>query len=386
MPMLRPIIALRRTRERWMMDIDARTDADRLGREPGGEGDENPPESGRKTGRPRWLIPVGLLIAAVVIAGGLWWYFSTQGEVSTSDARVAGDVTQIAPQIAGRVTAILFSDNQHVTKGQKLIEIDPRDYQARLDQAEAQEASAETQITQAQAQLQVRQAGLDQAEANVTVAQADLFQAGKDFQRYQKINPAAVTQQQRDQVDAVYRSSKAKLIAAQQAVEGAQAQIDVAKAAIAAAQAGVKQAAAAEQQAKLQLSYATVVAPVSGRVTHRTVNVGDVVQPGQAMFALVQDTLWVDADFKETDLNGMKPGDPVAIHVDAVPGITFHGTVNSFQDGTGAEFSVLPAENATGNWVKVVQRLPVKITFDNDDYQKHFLAPGMSVEPTVTVH
>lgn len=367
--------------------MDARTETERLGRDTEDRTDEGSEESGRSPGRRRrWLIPLALLAAAILIAGGLYYYLSSQGEVSTSDARIAGDVTQVAPQVAGRVTSILFSDNQHVTQGQKLVEIDPRDFQARLNQALAQEASAQTQVTQAQAQLQVRQADLDQAKANVTVAQADLFQATRDHQRYQHLNPAAVTQQQRDQADAAYRSDQAKLVAAQQAVEGAQAQIDVAKAQLASAESGVKQAAAAMEQARLQLSYTTIVAPVSGRVTHRTVNVGDVVQPGQALFALVQDTLWVEADFKETELKGMKPGDKVRISVDAVPGRTFAGTVNSFQDGTGSAFSVLPAENATGNWVKVVQRLPVKITFDTGDYRKYFLAPGMSVEPTVRLH
>lgn len=363
------------------MDVDARTEASRLGR-----GDEDRTETEAtetRSGRRPWLLGVALLVAAVVIAGGVWWYLGTRGEASTSDARVAGDMTQIAPQVAGRVTAILFTDNQHVTKGQKLIEIDPSEFRAKLDQALAQQASAKAQITQAKAQLQVREADLDQAQANVTVAQADLSRATKDYQRYQHINPAAVTQQQRDQADAAYRSGQAKLIAAQQGVGAASAQIDVAKAQLTSAEAGVKRAAAAVEQARLQLSYATIVAPVSGRVTHRTVNVGDVVKPGQALFALVQDTLWVQADFKETELAGMKPGDAVTIHIDAVPGVTFHGTVNSFQDGTGEAFSVLPAENATGNWVKVVQRLPVKITFDGTEYQKYFLAPGMSAEPTV---
>src|SRR5579883_1464640 len=333
------------------MDMDARTETERLGR------DEAERNEDQGQGWPRWLIPLAVLAALVVIGGGIWYWFSTRGIVSTDDARIAGNATQVAPQVTGRVVAILFADNQHVTEGQKLVELDPRDLEARLDQALAQQASAQSQLTQAR----------------------------KDYERFQHLNPAAVTQQQRDQVDAAYRADTAKLAAANQAVEGARAQIGVAKAAVAAAQAGVKQAEATVEQARLQLSYATITAPVTGRVTHRTVNVGDVVQAGQPLFALVQDKLWVQADFKETALAGMKPGQKVAISVDAVPGVTFRGRVDSFQDGTGAQFSALPAENATGNWVKIVQRVPVKIVFEGDDYRKYFLAPGMSAEPTVTL-
>ncbi|HSU06146.1 MAG TPA: HlyD family secretion protein [Acetobacteraceae bacterium] len=187
------------------------------------------------------------------------------------------------------------------------------------------------------------------------------------------------------QADAAFRSQTAKLAAAQQAVEGARAQIKATQGQLAAAQASLRQAAAGVESARLQLSYTTIVAPVAGRVTHRTVNVGDYVQPSQALFALVQDNLWVAANFKETELARMKPGQPVTIQVDAVPGVTFHGKVDSFEAGTGSVFSALPAENATGNWVKVVQRLPVKITFDGDGYHGYMLAPGMSAEPSVKV-
>jgi len=143
-------------------------------------------------------------------------------------------------------------------------------------------------------------------------------------------------------------------------------------------------AAYAGYAAALELSYCTIVAPVTGRIAHRNVDVGNYVSPGQAMFAIVQDNVWVTANFKEIQLSRLKPGQPVSVSVDAVPGVTFRGKVDSFQSGTGSAFSVLPAENATGNWVKVVQRLPVKIVFDDARVQQHFLAPGMSVEPSVT--
>jgi len=346
-----------------------------------------PPSERPRGGRLRrvGLIATGVVFVALLVCGGTLYWLHARHYASTTDAEIDGNVTQMASQVAGRVIAIKFADNQHVNAGQTLIEIDPRDYQAKLDDVLAQQQSASAQVQQAKAQLGVQQANLDQAQANVAVAQADLTQAQQDYNRFHRINPEAVTRQQIDQADAAFHSQTAKLAAAKQAVEGARAQIESAKGQVAAAEASLRQAAANVETARLQLSYTTIVAPVAGRVTHRTVNVGDYVQPGQALFALVQDDLWVTANFKETELADMKPGQPVTIEVDALPGVNFHGRVDSFESGTGSVFSALPAENATGNWVKVVQRLPVKITFDGDGYQKYFLAPGMSVEPSVKV-
>lgn len=366
------------------MDTAHRTDLDDDRQDDSGESRRSEPDRPRRNHRGR-LIAGAFALLLILVCGGVWWWLSTRDYVSTADARIAGYVTQMAPQVSGRVTNLLFTDNEHVKAGQTLLTIDPRDLQAKLDQALAQQANAQAQVIQAKATILVRQADFDQANANVTVAQSDLTQAQQDYERFHHINPAAVTQQQRDQADAAFRSTTARLVSAKQAVEGAKAQIEAAKAQFKAAEAGVKQADASGEAAKLQLSYATIAAPVTGRITHRTVNVGDVVQSGQPLFAIVQDDLWVEADFKETELAGMQPGQPATISVDAVPGTTFHGKVDSFQRGTGAQFSALPAENATGNWVKVVQRVPVKIVFDGTEYQNHFLAPGMSVEPSVKI-
>jgi len=364
--------------------MDAQTQPEHMHRGVSGDPDTRARAPSRAWYRRRpWLAALGAVAALVIIGIGVLWWLDASKYASTSDARIAGYVVQMAPQVSGRVTKLLFADNEHVAAGQVLLEIDPRDYQARLDQALAQAGTAQSQVAQARAQLLVRQADLDQARANVTVAEADLAQAQKDYDRFRRINPAAVSQQQRDQADTALRSATAKVASAKQAVEGARAQIETAKAQVTSAEAGVKQAEATVASARLQLSYTTLAAPVAGRVAHRTVDVGDVVQPGQALFALVQDELWVEADFKETELAGMRPGQPATITVDSVPGTTFHGRVDSFQPGTGAQFSALPAENATGNWVKVVQRVPVKIVFDGTEYQKHFLAPGMSAEPSV---
>ncbi len=366
------------------MDMDAQTRPEEAEQDEAATPESRPalPQA-RWYRRHPWLAGLGAVAALVLVVGGVLWWLNARNYATTTDARVAGYVTQVAPQVPGRVTSLLFTDNQHVAAGQKLLEIDPRDYQAKLDQALAQKTSAQMLVTQMRAQLLVRRADLDQARANVTVTQADLSQAQKNYGRFRHINPAAVTQQQRDEAEATFHSATAKLTSAQQGVEGAMAQIEVAKAQVASAEAGLRLADATAESARLQLSYTTIMAPVSGRVTHRTVNVGDVLQPGQPLFALVRDELWVTADFKETQLAGMRPGEPVTITVDAVPGTIFHGKVDSFQSGTGSQFSALPAENATGNWVKVVQRVPVKITFDGTEYQKHFLAPGMSAEPSV---
>ncbi|HET8995676.1 MAG TPA: HlyD family secretion protein [Acetobacteraceae bacterium] len=339
---------------------------------------------------PRWLRRIayatGAVIAIAVIAGGVIWWLNGQNFVTTSDAQIDGYITQLAPQVAGRVTQLLFTDNQHVTAGQPLLKIDPRDYAVKLRQAEAGKASAQAQVTQARAQLVVQQTALDQDKANLRAAQAALTQAQQDYQRDKALRPRVISQQTMDQATEALRSAKAKQDAAQQAVQGAQAQIKAADAHIQQAQAAVRQAGANVATAKLQLSYCTIVAPVSGTIGHRTVAVGDYVNPGQALFAIVQDQVWVTADFKETQLAAIKPGDPVNISVDAVPGITFHGKVQGFQPGTGSIFSVLPAENATGNYVKVVQRVPVRIAFDDKRVEQYRLLPGESVEPAIRVH
>ena len=211
------------------------------------------------------------------------------------------------------------------------------------------------------------------------------LQAKQDYDRYPAIAAGAVSRQQIEAATATFHSAQAKLDSSRQMVGGAQAQVRAAQAQVPAAQASLQQAAANTQAAELQLSYCTIVAPVGGLVTHRTVSAGNYVNPGQALFALVQDDRWVTANFKETQLADIRPGQDVDLAIDAVASITFHGKVDSFQGGTGTAFSVLPAENATGNYVKIVQRLPVKIVFDDARVKDYPLAPGMSVTPSVRV-
>jgi membrane fusion protein (multidrug efflux system) len=330
-------------------------------------------------------IVAAAIVAAVLVVVGLAWWLNARHFESTDDAFIDGYVTQMAPQVAGRVTQLLFADNEHVTAGQVLLQIDPRDYQVKLDQAKAQRVNAAAVQQQADAQIAVLQAGLDQAQANVRVAEAELAQAQQDYDRFRSIDPHAVSRQQVDNATATFHAAQARLDAAHQAVKAADAQLQAGRAQLTAAQAQVVQADANVAAAMLQLSYCVLAAPVAGRIAHRNVDVGNYVNPGQALFAIVQDEHWVTANFKETQLRGMHPGQPADINVDAIPSVTFHGHVDSFQPGTGSAFSVLPAENATGNYVKIVQRLPVKIDFDDDRVKNFVLAPGMSVVPYVRV-
>ena len=343
----------------------------------------------RSGGPRRWRRPLIIALiaigAAIIVGAATVWWLNARHIESTDDAFVDGYVTQMAPQVAGRIAALKFVDNQHVSAGQVLVLIDPADYQAKLDQANAQRANAAAMLEQAKAQVGVQQANLDQTQANVRVADADLVQAQKDYDRFTSIDPHAVSRQQVDSATAAFRTAQAKHDAARQAVEGAQAQLAATRAQVRAAETQVQQADAGVASATLQRSYCTITAPVAGRIGHRTVDVGNYVNPGQAMFAIVQDNVWVTANFKETQLAAMRPGQPVDISIDAFPAVTFHGRVDSVQPGTGSEFSVLPAENATGNYVKIVQRVPVKIVFDDPHVRDHRLFPGMSVSPSVRV-
>jgi membrane fusion protein (multidrug efflux system) len=332
---------------------------------------------------PRFVI--GALVLLGVAAGGTRYWLNARHFETTDDAAIDAYTTQISSRVAGQVTKLLFADNQHVEAGQTLLLIDPRDYQARLDQVRGQQASAEATLQQARAQVSVQQAAVDQAAANVRVAEAELVMARQDYERFQKIAPGAVTRQQVEAATATFHADEAKLEAGRQTVGGARAQVQAAQAQVQAAQAALTQAEANTRAAELQLSYCTVAAPVAGIVTHRTVSAGNYVNPGQALFALVQDGRWVTANFKETQLAAIRPGQDVDLSVDAVPSVTFRGKVDSFQGGTGTAFSVLPSENATGNYVKIVQRLPVKIVFDDPRVKEYPLAPGMSVVPSVRV-
>ncbi|MGE5246184.1 MAG: HlyD family secretion protein [Betaproteobacteria bacterium] len=391
---------------------------------------------------------VGLAVVAVIVAVLGAWLWATAGQESTDDAQVDGHVTQIAARVGGTVKDIHVRDNQQVEAGAVLVELDPRDYEVAIAKARAALADAQAAAVAAQSgvpiastttasNLTTAQGGVEQAtsgvaaaeqqveaaHARVAVAQARLRQAqanatkeARDVERLQGLLAKdEVSQQQFDAVKAAADAAKAAVDSAQSQVTEARAGVPVAESQLAqaragaqqakaalqtartapqqltqmraradAAQAQVQQAKAALEQAELNLKYATVIAPVAGVVSRKAVEIGQVVQAGQPLMAIIPlDDVWITANFKETQLRNMRPGQPATIEVDAYGRRKFKGHVDSIAAATGARFSLLPPENATGNYVKVVQRVPVKIVLENGQDRNHVLRPGMSVTPTV---
>lgn len=331
---------------------------------------------------------LAVVVIVIAVVGTLWWRHSRQYE-ETDDAFVDVVVQRVSPQVAGRVARVLVSDNQDVPAGQVLFELDPADLQARLDQARAMLAQAEAQVTEAAAQRTIRSAQVEQAQAAESAAKTTAANAANDLRRLEvarKSDEATASAQQVDHARAQQRSSDAQRRAAAKAVAAAQAQLALVSRQIDAAKAAAESARAQVAQAKLALSYTAVKALVAGRVADKTVTVGDFVQPGTDVMAIVPRAVYITADFKETQLARIRPGQPVQIKVDAYPDLHLRGHVDSVQPATGAAFTPIPAQNASGNWVKVVQRVPVKIVIDNlpDDPVRR-LGPGMSVEVTVRV-
>jgi len=335
------------------------------------------------------LIGIIVLVVMVLVIGGVLIWRHTRTEETTDDAFVDVVSEQVSAQIAGRVVHVLVNDNQDVKAGQLLVEIDPADFQSKVNQSEAVKAQAEAQLAQAQAQKAVYQAQLQEARAALGTAVANATNANHQLTRYRalkKTNPAAVSDQQIDSLTAAATSANAQVQSAHDSISAAQAQIGYADSMIKAAQASIASAVAQAQQSDLSLSYTQVKAGVNGRVTSKTVSDGNVIAAGAPLMAVVPRDVYVTANFKETQLARMRRGQPVEIKVDSYPDLKLAGKVDSVQPATGTAFSVLPAQNATGNWVKVVQRVPVKVVFDHlpDDPDRR-LSPGMSVEVSVKV-
>jgi len=338
--------------------------------------------------RRRRILPrVVIALAGLAAIGvGVAWWLEARDYESTDDAFIDAHMVRVAPQVTGRVAVVPVDDNQAVAAGQLLVKIDPAPLRAKLDQAEANQANATGLLAQARAQQVVVEANADQARAQVGVAEANATNAMAGLKRSQSlIVKMAVSQQALDDAVAAARRTAAALIAAQKGLEAAEAQFGVTKSQIETAEAALRSAAAQADQARLDLSYTEVTASEAGTIAHKNVSPGDYVQIGQNLIALVPLKIWITANFKETQLDLMRAGQPVEIRIDAYPGQTFHGHVDSFQRGSGPAFSLLPPENATGNFVKVVQRVPVKIVFDDPPDASRPLGPGMSVVPRVKV-
>jgi membrane fusion protein (multidrug efflux system) len=342
------------------------------------------PNTTKKNNRRRQVI-AGIVTLAACLATGIYYLEEVAPYESTDDAFIEAHVTPVAPQVAGRVAQLLVQDNQEVKAGDVLLQIDPDDFQTKLDQERANLAASKSRLEQANAQFAVDQAKVEQERANVVAARAQAKQAEADDKRYQAVGSFAISASQLDLAGTQARSADAQVDAAHNKELAAEAQSALDKASIQTAAAEVQSSEAAVRQAELDLSYTQVKAPEAGYVTHRTVEAGAYVQTGQALLAIVPRQVWIVANFKETQLTDMRAGQPVAVTMDAYPQIKFKAHVDSIQSGTGPRFSLLPPENATGNYVKVVQRVPVKIVLDDAAAANYVLGPGMSVVPEVRV-
>jgi membrane fusion protein (multidrug efflux system) len=344
-----------------------------------------------------------IVVLLVLLAGGYYAYTRYQFakvHESTDDAQVEGDVYPIIPRVAGPVTKVYVEDNQPVKKGDTLVTIDPADYQQRVNAMEAALVAAQAQVAAARAGVATAQAGVGTAQANVRTAQttigvsaASRTRLQQDLARSTKLrNQDIIPQSDYDAVAANLKMTTAQQSTAQDQVSvarnqvtAAQQQVAQARQQIAVAQAVVKQRQSDLDNAKLQLSYTTLVAPANGVVSRKNVQPGQVVGPGQQLIGLVSSgKTWIIANFKETQLEDMKVGQKAKLEVDAYPNEEFEGHIESLSAATGARFALLPPDNASGNFVKVTQRVPVKIVLDKEDAE-HPLRAGMSVNAIVAV-
>jgi membrane fusion protein (multidrug efflux system) len=333
----------------------------------------------------RLLRIIGIVAPVLIIVAAGYYFVAVRPYESTDDAFIDGHAIQISPQVSGRVLQLLIQDNQFVKKGDPMVKIDPRDYDTAVAQARANVAAARSHLAEAKEQVIVSGAKAAQDRAAVGVAEAEATRTEADLSRYQSVESRAVSREQVDAAVAAAQSAAAALEEARKKADASAAQVGRDEAQVPTADAGVQQAEAALQQAELNRSYADIAAPEDGWVTRRVVEAGQYVQVGQALMAVVQPNVWVTANFKETQLTYMKPGQPVWIEIDAYPQRKLRGHVDSIQAGTGAQFSLLPPENAAGNYVKVVQRVPVKIVFDDADDASRMIPLGASVVPKVKV-
>jgi membrane fusion protein, multidrug efflux system len=338
----------------------------------------------------RLPIIILIVVALLAIIGGLIYWLMTRNQESTDDAYTEGNAVSIAPKVGGYVVESRINDNILVHAGDLLLKIDPRDYIVAREQAKANLDAAVAQQETAEIDLQTTRvrapANLSQAQAQLMQARANLQQSQNDSNRQHGVDPRATTQTNLDQATTAVRSSEANVKSAEAQVSVAslvQQTIQTAQATLDARKAQGEQARANLAQAELNLSYTDVRAPQDGQITRRNVDLGTFVQAGQQVFYLVTRQVWVVANFKETQLDRMRVGQLVDVKIDAYSQLHLNGHIESIQGGSGARFTTFPAENATGNFVKIVRRVPVKIIIDHGLEQWPFLPLGLSVEPTV---
>jgi membrane fusion protein (multidrug efflux system) len=334
-------------------------------------------------GRRSWFVLTVIPLFVVTVAVGVLFFVSSDGRQSTSDAYIEGRIIRISPKVSGQVIVLHVADNDHVKAGDVLLEIDPADYQAKVDQAAAAVVAAESAVEQAKAAVLCAEAGVGEAQAAERAAQTEYKRRASDYRRYAAMGTDGVSEQQleaaKDASDAAYDEHQA----ADKKLAAASAELNVSKTNVGTAEAQVTAAKAQLRFAQLQLQYTKVLAPETGVVTKKNVEAGAFVGAGQPLMSVVPDDRWIIANFKEVQLEHMRVGQPVEVTVDSYPDTPFRGHIQSMQSGTGARFELLPPENATGNWVKVVQRLPVKVVFEPGQAGIERLAQGMSVQVTV---
>jgi membrane fusion protein (multidrug efflux system) len=340
-------------------------------------------------GKRRILIWSAPIVIILLIGGLIYWQYAS-GRVSTDDAFIQAHISPISSRVTGTVIKVLVRDNQWVNAGDTLVVLDPKDYQTKVEQYKAALEIAKAKVRQQESDILMNQKAVGVAFAALKADEADLNKISSDLIRYGTLlEKEEVSKQQYDTVYANTIAARAKVEADRKQLERAQSAVELARAKLVSNIASVRQAEANLDEAELQLSYTVITAPVSGWITNKRVEVGQSIQPTQPIMALVETTPWVVANFKETQITHMRPGQKAIIEVDAYPGHKFYGHVDSIQSGSGAAFSLLPPENATGNYVKVTQRIPVKIVFDNlqEDHtqSKYILGPGMSVVPSVII-
>jgi membrane fusion protein, multidrug efflux system len=349
--------------------------------------DEKPGEKPRKgfLRRRPFLAGAGLLTLLLAGAAGYVYWDSASHFESTDDAFIAARQFAIAPKVAGYVTAVPVTDNQHVNKGDIIAQIDQRDYLTALAQAQAQVAGAEAGIHNIDTQIATQDAQIAANQAQVAQAQANMELARVTWGRDQPLVKQGWATAQQGTTDVqTLKAQQSAVDSAQAALKVAQRQIDTLRAQRTSQEATLAQAQAQLDQAKLNLSYTKVVADQPGRIVNLSGAVGQYAQAGTNLTMFVPDEIWVVANYKETQLDRMRPGQPVDLEIDAYPERVFHSHVDSVQPGSGPAFSLLPPENATGNYVKIVQRVPVKLILENPPTDVS-LGPGMSVVPTVRV-
>ena len=346
--------------------------------------------------RRRSLVPIVVGSILVIAAGIYGWrrFQFARHHVSTDNAEVDGHITAVAPRVQGFVNRVLVEDNQHVRAGDTLVVLAEQDFRVKLDQALAELASAQAQVGgdrlagQARSEEAAREAQAGSAAADVIAARATLRKAEADLERYQSLaERKIIAPQQLDQAKWAVESARAQLEAAERMAAAASSQTQAARAGVRVAGARLAAAQAQVENARLQLGYTVILAPATGVVAKRAVEPGALVQVGQSLLSIVPaEDVWVTANLKETDLARIQKGAPVTFTVDAYPGTTFHGTVESLSPATGARFALLPPDNATGNFTKVVQRVPVRIAVDPNQDEAHPLRPGLSVDVSIVAN